>query len=124
MIHLQSLSDETKGFETVRALRWPDGVRGPTCDSPQITTHGGDETPPARQRSHGPLGRRRVDDVPETIFAGHHQPRRVWILCLYFMGLHRSNHHMAQALDLHQDEVQQMTRQLRQGMVMKKPHPT
>ena len=124
MIHIQSLIDETKGFETVRALRWPDGVRCPTCDSPQITTHGRDETPPERQRYQCPSCRRRFDEVTETIFAGPHQPLRVWILCLYFMGLHLSNHHMAQELDLPNDAVHQMTRQLRQGMVTKKPHPT
>ncbi len=31
------------------------------------------------------------DDLTDTIFAGHHQPLRVWVLCLYFMGLNLSN---------------------------------
>jgi transposase-like protein len=124
MLHIQSLIDDTTCCETVRALRWPDGVRCPTCDSPQITKHERDETQPERQRYHGTSCRRRFDDVTETMFAGHHQPLRVWILCLYFMGLHLSHHHMAQALDLNKDDVQQITRQLRQGMVTKKPNPT
>jgi hypothetical protein len=46
------------------------------------------------------------------------------MLCLYFMGLHLSNHHMAQALDLNKNDGHQMTWQLRQGMVTKKPNPT
>jgi hypothetical protein len=25
------------------------------------------------------------------VLAGHHQPLRVWVLCLYFMGLNLSN---------------------------------
>jgi Transposase zinc-ribbon domain len=33
MIHIQSLIDDAKCFETVRALRWPDGVRCAGCDS-------------------------------------------------------------------------------------------
>jgi hypothetical protein len=62
--------------------------------------------------------------LTDTIFAGHHQPLRVWILCLYFMGLNLSNHQIAQELDLNKDDAQQMTSQLRQGMVRKKPSPT
>jgi hypothetical protein len=56
-----------------------------------------------------------------TIFAGHHQPLKAWILCLYFMGLNLSNKQIARELDLNQDDVHQMTSQLRQGIVEKKP---
>jgi len=41
-----------------------------------------------------------LDDLSDTIFAGHHQPLRVWILCLYFMGLNLSSEQIAQELDL------------------------
>ena len=40
------------------------------------------------------------------------------------MGLNLSNHQMAQELALNKDDVQQMTSQLRQGTVRKKPAPT
>jgi hypothetical protein len=40
------------------------------------------------------------------------------------MGLNLSNAHLAKELDLHQSDVHQMTGQLRQGMVAKKPSPT
>ena len=40
------------------------------------------------------------------------------------MGLNRSNHQMAPELDLHTDDVHQMTWQLRQGLVVQTPHPT
>jgi hypothetical protein len=39
------------------------------------------------------------------------------------MGLNLSTHHIAHALDLHQDEVQQRTSQLRQGIGHKQPTP-
>jgi hypothetical protein len=39
------------------------------------------------------------------------------------MGLNLSHAQMAKALDLNQSDVQQMTCQLRQGMVAKKPSP-
>ena len=39
------------------------------------------------------------------------------------MGLNLSNHQIAQELDLNKDDVQQMTGQLRQGIVRKQPAP-
>ena len=124
MINIQSLIDDAKCFETVRALRWPDGVRCPTCDSSEVTKQGRDDTQPERQRYLCTSCERRFDDLTDTIFAGHHQPLRVWILCLYFMGLNLSNHQIAAELDLHPSDVHQMTCQLRQGIVVKKPTPT
>lgn len=124
MIYIQSLIDDTKCFETVRTLRWPDGVSCPHCDSFDITKQGHDDTQPERQRYLCQSCERRFDDLTETIFAGHHQPLRVWILCLYFMGLNLSNHQIAHELDLNKDDAQQMTSQLRQGIVLKKPSPT
>jgi hypothetical protein len=29
----------------------------------------------------------RFDDLTGTVLAGHHQPLRIWLLCLYVMGL-------------------------------------
>ncbi|WP_287036334.1 hypothetical protein [Desulfobacter sp.] len=54
-----------------------------------------------------------------SIFAGHHQPLKVWILCLYFMGLNLSNRQIAQELDLDRTDVQKMTTQLRESVVKK-----
>src|SRR5215468_1079111 len=123
MIHIQSLIDDAKCFETVRLLRWPEGVSCPHCDSFDITKQGRDDTQPERQRYGCQSCERRFDDLTDTIFAGHHQPLRVWVLCLYFMGLNLSNHQIAQELDLNKDDVQQMTSQLRQGIVRKQPIP-
>jgi hypothetical protein len=63
----------------------------------------------------------RFDDLTDTIFAGHHQPLRVWILCLYFMGLNRSNQQSAQELDLNGGDVQAMTEHLRAGIMAVRP---
>ena len=111
MIHIPSLIDDAKCFETVRRLRWPDGVQCPTCDSSKITKQGCDDTQPERQRYLCKSCEQRFDDVTDTIFAGHHQPLRVWILCLYCIGLPLSNHQSAQALDRQKDDVHQMTGQ-------------
>jgi len=58
-------------------------------------------------------------DTP--IFAGHHQPLKVWILCLYFMGLNVSNEQIAQELAVNGSDAQQMTAQLREGIEKKSP---
>jgi transposase-like protein len=123
MIHIQSLIDDAKCFDTVRDLRWPDGVKCPNCASPEVTKQGRDETQPERQRYLCKSCERRFDDLTDTIFVGHHQPLRIWILCLYFMGLNLSNAQIAEELDLHTSDVHEMTSHLRQGIVTRKPTP-
>jgi hypothetical protein len=55
------------------------------------------------------------------VLAGHHQPLRVWVLCLYFMGLNLSNRQIAAELGLSGSEVQIMTEQLRSGLTARTP---
>src|SRR5262249_49704572 len=76
---------------------------------------------PRRQRYHCHGCRKRFDDLTGTIFAGHHQPLRVWILCLYFMGLNLSNEQIAQELGIDPDDAQVMASRLREGIVARKP---
>lgn len=111
MIHIQSLIDDTQCFATVRDLRWPDEVKCPNCESSETTKQGHDETQPERQRYFCKSCERRFDDLTDTIFAGHHQPLRIWMLCLYFMGLTLSNAQIAHELDLNKDDIHQMTTQ-------------
>nr|WP_246327680.1 transposase [Candidatus Competibacter phosphatis] len=123
MINLQNLLDDVKCYETVRRLRWPDGVRCPHCGAAEITKQGRDTTQPARRKYHCERCHRRFDALTETVLAGRHQPLRVWILCLYFMGLNLSNAQIAQALGLNPDDVQRMTEPLRDGIVARQPEP-
>jgi transposase-like protein len=87
----------------------------------QVITRGLDDTEPARQRYECTDCHTRVDDLPDTIFAGHHQPLKVWVLCLYFMGLNVSNEQIAQELEVDGSDVHQMTTALREGIVKKSP---
>jgi len=50
------------------------------------------------------------------VLAGHHQPLRVWVLCLPFMGLNLPNRQIAGELGLAVSDVQAMTEQLRRGL--------
>ena len=68
---------------------------------------GKDETQPHRQRYQYKSCSFHSDDSSDTINACHHQPLRVWILCLYFMGLNLSNEQIAQELDLNHRGISQ-----------------
>jgi transposase-like protein len=121
-VNILGIIDDAKCYEMVRHLHWPDGVRCPRCDSGKVVKQGRDETEPQRQRYECRGCRRRFDDLTNTVFAGHHQPLRVWILVLYLMGLNLSNEQIAKELD--PDDAQRMTTTLREGVVLRKPEVT
>ena len=98
ILNIRGIIDDAKCFHTVRELHWSE-----------------------RQRYHCRNCNRYFDDLTGTIFEGHHEPLNVWILCLYFMGLNLSNSRIAYELDPDTSNVQQMTEQLRQGVVARKP---
>lgn len=95
-LNLTRLLDDGKCYETVRQLRWATGVCCPKCRSTQVIKRGKDETQAHRQRYQCKDCGAHFDDLTDTIFAGHHQPLRVWLLCLYLLGLNLSNHQIAQ----------------------------
>jgi transposase-like protein len=122
MITLTSWIDEAKCHELIRHHRWPDGVRGTACSSAAVIRHGHDET--QRQRYRCKDCGARFEDLTGTVLAGHHQPLRVWVLCLYVMGLNLSNQQIAQELSLNDDDVHAMASHLREGLVAKVPEAT
>src|ERR671921_1786957 len=121
LVNLSALIDDAKCFALVRQQRWPEGVRCPACGSGSVVRDGFDETQPHRQRYRCKECAGRFDDLTGTVLAGHHQPLRVWVLCLYLMGLNLSNRQIAQELDLCVSDVQAMTEALRQGLTAKLP---
>jgi transposase-like protein len=121
LVNLPSLIDDARCFELVRQHRWPEGVRCPSCGSGSVARHGRDDAQPQRQRYRCAGCGARFDDLTGTVLAGHHRPLRIWLLCLYLMGLNLSNRQIARELDLSQPDVQLMTEQLRHGLVAKLP---
>src|SRR3954452_7739772 len=121
LVKLSSLIDDAKCYELVRQHRWPEGVRCPACDSAAVARHGRDDRQLHRQRYRCAACGTRFDDLTGTVLAGHHQPLRVWGLCLYFMGLNLSNSQIARELGLRQPDVKLMTGRLRAGLVARMP---
>jgi Transposase zinc-ribbon domain len=96
----RNLIDDDQCYQPVRAWRWPDGIACPSCQFTQVMPRGFDDTALARQRSECHDWHQRFDDLTNTMLAGHHQPLQVWRLCRYFRGLHVSNDHIAEELDV------------------------
>jgi len=121
LVNLPSLIDDARCFELVRQHRWPDGVRCPRCGGAAIARDGRDEVQPHQQRYRCAGCGTRFDDLSGTVLAGRHRPLRLWVLCLYLMGLNLSNRQIARELDLGVSDVQAMTEQLRQGLAARTP---
>src|SRR3954469_9186827 len=121
LVNLLALIDDAKCFALIRQHRWPEGVHCPACGSGTVVRDGFDETQAHRQRYRCKGCTGRFDDLTGTVLAGNHQPLRVWVLCLYFMGLNLSNRQIAQELGLDGSDVQAMTEQLRRGLVATVP---
>jgi transposase-like protein len=121
LINLTALIDDAKCYDLIRQHRWPEGVRCPACSEAGVIRHGHDDTQRHRQRYLCKECGTRFDDLTWTVLAGHHQPLRVWVLCLYFMGLNLSNRQIAQELNLNEDDAQAMATSLREGLVARAP---
>ncbi len=125
LVNLSAVIDDAKCFAFVRQHRWPEGVRCPACGGASVVRDGCDDRQAHRQahrqryRCKACAGR--FDDLTGTVLAGHHQPLRVWVLCLYFMGLNLSTRQIAQELGLDGSDVQAMAERLRRGLVTKAP---
>lgn len=121
LVNIKRLINLEECYKTVRETRWPEGASCPWCKSKNIVKNGHDKTHIERQHYHCKSCNKYFDDLTNTVFSGHHQPLSTWILCLYFMGLNISNSQIAKELELCTSDVQEMTTQLREGIVIKKP---
>src|SRR3954451_6456158 len=95
LVNLSGLMDDAKCFAFVRQRRWPEGVRCPGCSSDAVIQDGHNDAQPDPQRYRCKACAGGFDDPTGTAWAGRHQPLRVWVLCLYFMGLNLSNRQIA-----------------------------
>ena len=126
-MNLLHLLDDDKCFEVIRAHRWPEGVRCPHCHMNQITKQGRDERQRARQRYRCLACQQKFDDLTGTVFAGHHQPLRVWVAGLYLMGLNLSNRQIAHELGLNNHRLKPvgLSQRLKVGIrATRRVHPS
>ena len=48
MVNIQNIIDDAKCYQTIRQMRWSDGVTCPHCSSASVLKNGKDETQPVR----------------------------------------------------------------------------
>src|SRR3954447_1365468 len=112
---------------TRSATSWSGSTAGPTASAaravvaPRSPVTAGMMRNGTRQRYRCAGCGARFDDLTGTVLAGHHRPLRVWVSCLYLMGLNLSNRQIARELHLSQPDVQLMAEQLRTGLVARMP---
>ena len=118
-INLLKLMGDEACYHLLRELRWEDGVRCPNCQSLDVIKDGKNQNHPHRQNyiCHG--CQKHFDDLTNTVFSGSKLSLKVWILCLYLMGLNLSNSQISKELDISLKTAQSMTRKLREGIVKK-----
>jgi len=46
-VNITNLIDDVQCYQTLRDLRWPDGIACPSCESTQVIKRGFDDTEPA-----------------------------------------------------------------------------
>src|SRR5947207_1271385 len=78
---------------TRSATRWCASIAGrrgvaarAVAAPPAVARDGRDGAQPDRQRYRCKVCGSRFDDLTGTVLAGHHQPLRVWVLCLLQRG--------------------------------------
>lgn len=120
-LEIGNLINDEQCYEQVRRLRWPKKITCPHCQSEAVIKRGKDDSDPHRQRYECHGCHKRFDDLTNTVFSGHHPPLKIWVLCLYFMGLNLSGRQISQELNLNKDDTQRMVSQLRSGIVKKSP---
>lgn len=119
-VNILDLVDDSKCYEILRNIRWEDGVQCPHCQGNKVKKDGHDNAHPSKQRYECKDCESHFDDLTGTIFSGSNKNLKVWVICLYFMGLNLSNSQIAKELDVSKPTAQRMTRLLRQGIVKKK----
>jgi transposase-like protein len=120
-INIQNLIDDARCYDTIRDLRWPEKTNCPDCRSDNVIRRGKDDTEVYKQRYECKQCAKRFDDLTNTVFSGHHQPLKTWIMFLYFMGLNLSTEQIAKELSLDRNDAHYMADILRSGVVEKKP---
>lgn len=118
-LKILNLVTDAKCYEYLRSVRWSSGVSCPHCKTRKVVKNGKSSHDEHIHRYKCTSCGRGFNDLTETIFAHSNEPLKVWILCLYFMGLNLSNRQIAQELDMSEPTAQRMTEVLRSGIVKK-----
>ena len=118
-LNILNLVTDEKCYAYLRAVRWESGILCPQCQGKEIIKNGRSSHNEWIQRYECKRCGAGFNDLSGTIFSQSNKPLKVWIIALYFLGLNLSNRQIAQELDMSEKTAQEMTTQLREGIVKK-----
>jgi len=107
-ITIKNIVSNQECYETIRELRWSEGIHCVNCESEEVKFHGGTVKKRYLCNSCG----KSFDDLTGTIFSGSKEPLKTWVLGLYFIGINLSNTQIGEELDISENTTQSMTEQL------------
>jgi len=111
--------NEEACYNYLREVRWVDGVKCPYCNHSIVIKNGKNENHLCCQKYKCNECNRGFDDLTGTLFSGSKKALKVWIACLYLMGLNISNTQIAKELDIAETTASRMTKLLREGIAKK-----
>ena len=112
--------NEDACYNYLRGVRWADGVTCPHCNHDMVIKNGKNENHLSCQKYKCSGCNRGFDDLTGTLFSGSKKSLKVWIACLYLMGLNVSNSQISKELDITETTAGRMTKLLREGIAKKK----
>lgn len=121
LVQIQEIIDDCLCYEKIRELRWSEGVVCTHCGSGWHKRQVHHNTCEHRYRYQCMEYQKYFDDLANTVFQGHHQPLKIWIVCLYLMGLNLSYAQISKELGLSENDTQAMTSLLREGVYENRP---
>ncbi len=106
----------------VRELRWGQNrVHCPRCDSQSCEETGKTDKSQYCSKYQCNDCRRHFNDLTGTIFADSKLSLKIWIGCLYLMGLNSSNRQISKELDISEKTAQKMTTKIREEIKKNSP---
>ncbi len=102
---------EAWSYETLRRVRWPNGVTCPYCGRKRVTTHSKSTRTPRRRYLCRDC-HRTFSDLSRTPIARTNLPLWKWLLCLELLGEARTTSEIARELGVKWDSVARMERRV------------
>ena len=114
MLKITDVMSESECYKKLRKMRWPDNqVDCPRCASSNCKVTNPGSTDKSNRQYHCVACNRHFNDLSDTLFASSNLSLKVWMCCLYLMGLNVSNRQIAQELEVSEKTAQNMTRKIR-----------
>jgi len=108
---MRSEFGETEIYETLRHIRWPNGITCPYCGRSRVTTHSKSPRTPRRKYLCRDC-RRTFTDLTQTRFAHTNLPLIKWLKCLHLMRQGLSTSELAKGLAVKWDTAAHMQHRL------------